>query len=198
MPVAVKPVFVSINCFLLLLLLLILIRINLQFFLLIIWLNAMFFVQVLDTFLSIRIKQVEKPEDKEKSQKLTKEDKMKKFSKRERKVSQIYRHFLAFQQSIVSNRCFKNVHFVITWLVALVINNKWLNMWKEMVECIKLCGVGFQRHKAMEHLEKELREAAAEEDVKHKLKVVSVICSLLCLVWQFYCVIAAVIIVMSI
>lgn len=51
-----------------------------------------------------------------------------------------------------------------------------------MVECIKLCGVGFQRHKAMEHLEKELREAAAEEDVKHKLKVVSVICSLLCLV----------------
>lgn len=68
--------------------------------------------KVLDTFLSIRIKQVEKPEDKEKSQKLTKEDKMKKFSKRERK-----------------------------------------------------------RHKAMEHLEKELREAAAEEDVKHKLKV---------------------------
>lgn len=74
--------------------------------------------------MSLKIKEVEKPEDKEKLKKLTKDERMKKFSKRERKVGQGVHVICGITCAFSFSDFFKSVHPYVSVETIIIIG--WL------------------------------------------------------------------------
>lgn len=107
----------------------------------------MTFQQVLRTFLSLKIKEVQKPGDDSKAKKkMTRDERFQNCSRNERKVSEYFCGRAIFS-------------FGTTFHVTLMFVTLYLFLIK-------------QRQKELKHLEQELEEAAVTEDTNRKLRLV--------------------------